>query len=238
MRNLIVVLLCLLCLKAMPKGTPAREAARLEQDVLMGKMPDRVTYALEVLLNRASVELKKKGYKYEADQMMSEWRTKHKRTFLLYATASLRDIGDHAALNQFLGDKLKMLELILGTATMKATHLSDLYTFIFTPPIVFRPASFPMDGVSGERIDEYRRHFNEGGAYYGLVPVSLYWIATGACLVGTSGIGSILCGAAATVGEKLFATFIGPKLSDWVFNKANGIMIADPNEWQYWESEE
>lgn len=238
MKRLLLVLLCLFCIQCFPKGSPVKEAARLEQDIFNGRFPDRATYALEVLLKRAAYELGRKGYKVEGEKLLTEWRTKHKRTFYTYAVATMRDIGDHASLNQWLAEKYELMELILGVALCKNTHLSDIKTFLYTPPIVFRPSSFPMDMVGGERIDEYRRHFNEGSVYYGLAPVTLYWVVSGVCLVGTSGIGSVVCGLAAGVGERLFASFVGGKISDWVFNKANGTMMSNPNDWDYWSDTE
>lgn len=238
---ILLFLLCLVlaCDHAYSKSSPTQEAARLEKDILNGKMPDRTTYALEVLLTRASKELTKKGHKVEADKMMMDWRTKHKRVFYGYATSTMRDIGDHAALNQWLADKYEMMELILGVDVCKSLHLSDIKTFLYTLPVVFRPCTFPMDAVQGERVDEYRRHFNEGSVYYGLTPVVTYWVVWGACTYGTSGLGavSMLCGLAGSLGERLFASYVGPKLSDFVYNKSCGGVMGS-GDWDYWESNE
>jgi hypothetical protein len=239
MRHLIILVALLNPLTGFCKGSPVREVARLEQDILNNKLPDRATYALEILLGRAAKELKARGHKVEADRLLAEWKVKHRRIFYTYALATMRDIGDHQALNQWLADKYEMLEIILGVDICKSLHLSDIKTFLYTPPIVFRPSTFPMDNVQGERIDEYRRHFNEGAVYYGLVPVVSYWVIWGACTVGTSGMGAVamLCGIAGSVGERLLATFVGPKLSDWVYNKATGGLMSSPNDWDYWEGE-
>lgn len=128
-----------------------------------------------------------------------------------------RDIGDHKPLVEWLATFYDRLEFILGVGVCKATHLSDIKTFNFCIPVVFKPCTFPMDGVTGERSDEYKRHFAEGDVYYGLLPVTVYWLAEVPCLMAG---GAIVCGIVSGGAEYLVAKFVAPKVSDRVFERA------------------
>lgn len=214
------------------KTTALRQAARVEQRILEGYLADETVTQLGNLLGLGAAELKRRGYRVEADRMLSEWRSIWKNEFMLFATSSQRDIGSHYALNEWLASQMRTLELLLGTQILKSTHLSDIVTFLYCPQIVFRPKTFPMDDVPGERIDEYRRHFNEG-RIYGMVPVVVYW-ATYAAVSAVPGGYVIVAGLAGDVAEKLFASFVGGRLSDWVYKKATGQLMANSDELEYY----
>lgn len=234
MRIIALTLLLCLSLNAHAKTTPAREVARFEEDVLDGKLPERAQKALTTLFGVAYGELAKRGHRKEAEEMINEWRNKQSAAFLGYAKGN-RDIGDHESWNKWLGDKLQMLRFVLGDEILNATHIADLYVFLFAPPVVFRPCSFPMDFVTGERIDEYRRHFNEGESFYGLTSVIVYWSVYAGVTFATSGTGFVfISGIIGTIGEKLYASFVGPRLSDFTYNTACSEGFAsNPNNLYY-----
>ena len=108
--------------------------------------------------------------------------------------------------------------MALGVEVCKALHLSDIKTFNFTLPIVFRPCSFPMDAVTITRKAEYRNHFAQGKVYYGLVPVITYWAINAPCMIGTAGLATMLCGPAASIAEWFMGYSIAPWLSDKIFD--------------------
>lgn len=202
-------------------GTPLQHSARVEQDILNGKLAARTEEAMTNLIGVAYGELRKKGHKYEAETMQNEWYSTYRQMFRNYANA-MRDIGDHKPLSQWLADKYTMLEMVLGVTACKQTHLSDIKTFNFTIPVVFRPCTFPMDAIGGERINEYRNHFSEGQTYYGLVPVTTYWVVYGVTTAATMGGGFMfVAGLAGSLAEKLIAV-VTPKMSDKVYNKFCG----------------
>jgi hypothetical protein len=201
--------------------SPLQESAKIESDILNGKLSMRTEKALNFVIITAAAELRKKGHKSEADRMEQEWNGFYRNQFRQYAMGmEMKDIGDHAPLSQWLAEKYELLEAVLGVEVCKKTHLSDLKTLNFTIPVVFRPCTFPMDGLTLARVDEYRNHFSEGQHYYGLAPVTAYWIVYASVAGATMGTGFVfIAGIAGDIAEKLFA-LITPKLSDTIYKKA------------------
>jgi hypothetical protein len=143
-----------------------------------------------------------------AAQRLAEWELRYQGwiTRRLFTD----DIGDHNPLSLWLANLYDHVEALLGVDLCRILHLSDIKTFNFCIPVVFRPCTFPMDAVTGSRELEWIRHFDEGAIYYGLFPVVLYWIADIACSVGTYGGGAMwLCGPIAGFAEWLTGTFSG-----------------------------
>lgn len=202
---------------------PLSESAKIEQDILEGKLADRTQKALGNIIMTAAGELRKKGHSQEASQLESEWFDRYQFDFKVFASGmSSWDIGDHKPLSKWLADKYEMLEIILGVEVCKRTHLSDLKTFNFAIPVVFRPCTFSMDAITDPRIDEYRNHFSYGSIYYGLVPVVTYWVVYGVVTASTMGTGFVfIAGAAGALAEKAIA-LVTPKLSDKVYTKFCG----------------
>lgn len=219
MKNFIFALLLSIPVYATDSVSPLQESARLEQDILNGRLAENVEKSLDALIHVAATEIRKKGHSFEADSLESEWFSTYKYSFRSF-TNGMRDIGDHAPLSVWLAQKYDQIEFILGVQVCKNTHLSDLKTFNFTIPIVFKPCVFPMDNVSGDRMSEYRKHFSEGNTYYGLVPVTSYWITYAAITGATFGTGYVyIASLGATVAEKLIA-MVAPKISDKVYERA------------------
>lgn len=183
-------------------------------------MPARTERALSMLLKVAAGELRQKGFRGAAEDLEDEWENKYRAVLKEYTKEIYSyDIGDHKPLSQWLAEKYAVLELLLGVEACKRTHLSDLKTFNFTIPVVFRPCTFEMDLVLGERKAEYVKHFNEGEVYYGLFPVTAYWGAYASCGFATAGSGFVLvCGLAGTAAEKLAAR-VGDNIGERIWNR-------------------
>lgn len=218
------VLLLLLCLSVSSFGvmTPTREISKVEDEVLEGRLPKVMLRGLSAAIITGSYELKKRGYVEYADKMEREWFDRLQHDWLAYAMGS-RDIGDHDPLWAKLAEWYMYIEAIIGLPACERFHITALKIFNFTPKVIFRPASFPMDNVVGERIDEYRKHFAKGAVYYGGFSEAVFWGAYLTCTFGSAGTGWVLiCGTLGNLAEKGAANFVGPRLSDWIFNKANG----------------
>lgn len=146
-----------------------------------------------------------------------KWELDYRRfSGFLTKMVDSRDIGDHKPLIQWLADFYDHLEFVLGVSLCNATHLSAIKIFNFSIPVAFKPCTFPMDSVPGEREDEYRRHFAEGAIYWGLLPEVTYWVIEGPCFAAAGGV---ICMPLAMGGEYVMGKFIAPKLSDWVFER-------------------
>jgi len=178
----------------------------------------RTDKTLDYIIERTSVELTKRGYRDLADEATADWNF-HYRGFLTRMVLS-RDIGDHAPLIEWLARFYAITELALGVEVCKSLHISDIKSLNYGIPVVFKPCSFPMDFVTIERKDEYRNHFNGDKIYYGFLPVIVYWAIDIPCMIGTAGIGALLCGPAASFGEYFSYKFVGPKISDRIFSSA------------------
>lgn len=221
-----LVLLCALFLiGASPvEVSEVQESGRIEQDILNGKLAARTEKALDNLIMTAAGELKDRGYILEGSVMENEWFNNMKYTFRAYASQmGGRPIGDHKPLSQWLADKYNMLEMILGVEVCKRMHFSDLKTFNYCIPIVFRPCTFDMGPIVLPRIEEYRNHFAKDHTYFGLVPVVTYWVTYGVCGAATMGSGFILvCGTAGNIAEKIVGNWVAPRLSDKIFTRFCG----------------
>lgn len=228
MRLILALFLCIPAFaddRADAEAHGKRVAQQLRDDLSQGRLTHLAKLtdsALEAVVGRAIAELRRQGVWEYADVKETEWRGQY-RGFLVAHTMmhpSQRDIGDHAPLVKWLADFYNSVEAMIGVDACKALHLSDIKTFNFCIPVVFRPCSFPMDGVLIPRKDEYQNHFAEGDVYYGLVPVVTWWAIEIGCMAGTSGIAAFLCGPAAMAGEYAMGKWLAPKLSDLVFSRS------------------
>lgn len=196
-------------------ATPVQQAAQLEQSILDGKLEEKSEQALGNLIQTAAGELRRKGHAQEADQMESEWFNTFRYTLRTFATS--RNIGDHKPLSEWLAKKYDMLEFILGIDLCKKMHLSDLKTFNFCIPVVFKPCNPEWNK------DEYRNHFSKDPNYYGLLPVVSYWLGYGICVGASMGTGFVfVCGLLGDTVERLVGQFVSDGLSDRVYERACG----------------
>lgn len=177
----------------------------------------RTDEALNNAILRGVRALKEAGDVDGAYQIEFEWNTQWKGSVVRLLS---RDIGDHKPLFDWLDTVYNRIVSVIGVTAAKALHLSDLYTWNHTLPVVFKPCSFPMDSVLGTRKDEYKRHFDQGLVYYGLLPVDTYWILFIAIEATTSGIGTFFAGPIAMAGEFIMGQYIAGPISDKVYSMA------------------
>lgn len=211
--------------RAEAKRQVKRFTAEIRSEIEDGRMDTiaRVTdRVIEHMVNRGLERLEAAGDREGAHFHRFLFNTEMKG-YLTRMVAAQRggymDIGDHPeqVLSTWLRDFYERLELILGVTICKATHLSDIKSINSTVKIVFKPCSFEMDLVSGERIDEYRRHFNAGEVYYGLVPVAVWWLVDVPLLMTPA---AMFAGTIASAVQFGISKTVGPKLSDLVYTKS------------------
>lgn len=178
---------------------------------------DSADKAMNAALNRALIQLRKKNNFELAEEIQTGWELNYGASLF-----STRNIGDHKPVNQWLSDQYQKIEFFLGQNVCKVLHISDIKTLNNGIPVVIRPGSFPMDSVTGDRVDEYRRHFAGGPAgddtYYGVIPVLIYWTTN----IGLTAAGiPVISSLVASIAERLM-DIAAASLSDRVFNRFNG----------------
>lgn len=202
-------------------------AMKMKHEIELGGLPTAAVYVdgqLDSMIRVAVVNLRAGDHDAQDLAMQVEWDWNNYYHGYLPAVTGLEgigitDIGDHAPLSHWLAETYDKIEASLGVGTCKLLHISDIKTFNFAIPVVFRPCSFPMDAVTIDREHEYRNHFCKGGVYYGLIPVTLWWTISIGCWTGTSGVGSFLCAIAASSAEAFMGDVIGPRLSDDIYER-------------------
>jgi hypothetical protein len=230
----VLTLTALVCLPLFAK-TPTRIAAEVEEginadeqslsshSVVLQSLRDRVDAAMTSALNVAAEELDSRGYQADANDIRMTWAIEYHYS-MFYES---RNIGDHKPVSQWVADKYNTIEFLLGRDFCIKSHIADIKTINYAVPVVFRPCSFPMDNVQGERSVEYKRHFCGGASgddtYNGLVPVVTYWAVYIGCSAATSGTGFVfVCGIAGTLGEKIIQNYVAASMSDRIYNKVCG----------------
>lgn len=179
----------------------------------------RVDQAINRVLQVATEELTKQGYPQLSLSIHHEWVTTYGATMFLPPEG----IGAHKPLAEWLAKTYDNIEMALGKDFCLYSHIADIKTLNFATPIVFTPCTFPMDGILGDRSNEYKNHFcgrsTQTTEYYqGEIPVVTYWVTYLGCDAATSGIGfAFVCGIGAGIGEQIMANEFAPKLSDDVY---------------------
>lgn len=212
-----------------------RYAHRLEKQIdsdADGSVRMLGSHVIDVLLRKGARRLELAGYNDEAASIIEEWQDTEQ--FKLYDSLRLRHIGDHAPLSLWLQGVTEKMRLLLGVAIWKSTHLSDIETLNNGLPVVLRPCSFDMDAVTISRAEEYQDHFAKdilpadgGDELYGVVPVLTYWTVEIPCIIGTSGLGGLVCSPLSAIAESIMGKRLAPKLSNRVFNRACGPLRTD-----------
>lgn len=174
-------------------------------------------WALDTVVFEGLRALRNNGDHRLANRYEDEWN--HQFTDALTRDAIL---GDHKPLLQWLANFYDKLEDRLGTTTIRNGLLGDIYLMNFAIPIVFTPKGDWRTPTSPNRDwVEYRKHF---------IPFSnviTYWGVKIACNKimknrGAGKDGQKLCEKAATKLRFVMGRYIAPKISDFVFKKANG----------------
>lgn len=211
------------------KESDVYEQATQMQGPDLQNLAKKTDVTIKAIITRAVSTLHDQGFDEEANRIEQEYSSNYD-WFVFRMVLSQRDhhIGDHKPLLDWLTQVYDSLEAKLGVQTCKSLHLSDIKTLNFCIPVVFHPCTFDLNGLNVDREAEYRRHFamDDGGSadlehsLYGLASVSVYWVIEGVCLGTTSGLGSMLCGLAATGAEFFSGHIVMPPLSDKLFVRA------------------
>lgn len=190
--------------------------ASIVEDGRMSSIAKVVDIGIKQSIDRGVEQLERHNDREAAHFFRFIYRTEYDGYFTRMVARGSYDIGDHKGLVQFLTDFYERVELVIGVTIAKALHISDIKSLNHGLGPAFSPCTFPMDLVSGERIDEYERHFNAGEVYYGVLPVVAYWAADLALM---SFVGPF-AGTIAGLVEFGVSKTIGPKLAVAVFNRA------------------
>lgn len=207
--------------------TQVRSVSQGMDDPRLLTLAQKTDNTIQLIIMRGVAALRDQGFDNEASEIEVQYESY--RGYVTHMVSG-RHIGDHKPLLDFLAKVYDQIEAKLGVQVCKSLHISDIKTLNYCIPVVFHPCTFSLDGLSVDREAEYRRHFamDDGGSadpehsLYGLTSVIVYWVVEGICLTSTSGIGSILCGAGATLAEYFMGHTIAPNLSDKLFVRSCG----------------
>lgn len=139
-----------------------------------------------------------------------------------------RSMGDHDPALPFLIKVYHKSVQLIGQDATDALGICDLATIAWGLPVVFHPATFSPNLVHPDepRQTDYRDHFAKDSGndhLWGLASVATKYAVMIPCDIATSGIAAFLCGPAGLAAEFIMGTRVYPKLSDRIFNRANGV---------------
>lgn len=191
-----------------PEDSPRtrRIARAFEKDVKFGQLPYRINETVDALLRLGAYKLKRSGHKKEASQMIREWERDWNEEIIRISKS--RGIGDHKPLVQWLSDKYRMMEFLLGKDICHSLRLDDLHTINHAIPVVISC----IDNVSE---DEFFLHFVDDyvNGYRGLGPVVVYWTSFFTCTGFSWGVGFLGCSPIAMGAEWITKGVVAPRLN-------------------------
>ena len=236
----LILLLCLfLSVDAIPKS-PTRMAAELESELesdnkQMAALMRRTDAAMDAALTLAMKELKKRGRADVADDLLMGWEGQYQRTLF----HGERGIGDHTPISQWLSERYRTIEFILGRDFCINSHIASIHTINHALPVVFKPCSFDMNGVQHERVVEYVNHFakDQDYGYHGLGMEVSYWAMYIGCSAATAGTGFVfVCGLAGGITEKILGNFVLPGLGEKIY-RSRCEKLAQYEDQQFFDEE-
>ncbi|MBC7387430.1 MAG: hypothetical protein H7301_14860 [Cryobacterium sp.] len=191
----------------------------LVQDLAHGRVKEAAASTLDHLVLASLDALEREG----EPALAARYRKRWEKEFNHGLSIRLSEVGDHAPLSQFLATLYRVLSGTIGKKAEYAVLLADLNTMNYAIPVVFAPKGEWRGGRNaGDDRDDYRDHFVP---FAGIVT---FYTTLGACqtLANSQGMGAIgarLCPRAADVLNREMREKVAPKLSDYIFNRANGI---------------
>lgn len=175
------------------------EVQRITRSFEAGGTVQEVQRAMDSLLSTAIAHLRARGKNKEADDIAREW-------LQFRPQLANRNLGDHDPLFPWLRKTYQILEILLGSRTMKQYRLTDLNILNFALPVVLNPAGKGWDRT------EYRKHFVP------LAGVTTYWSAYLGCrAIIEWELLQQICDPAATAAGWLMEKTIAPTLSDKIY---------------------
>lgn len=179
----------------------------------LGRMAVRTNFALGGLFKVAVMNLKRRGYYEEANTIERGWRARDGEIVRLQQEA--RDIGDFEPLMTWLAVAYEIIEFKLGYNLCYTLRITDLKTFNYTIPVVFKPCKYTLD--------DFTEHFVHDERYRGLCPVVAYWTTSITCSIATFGAGYFfICSPIAMLVELGFDKWAAPWLAPKIYNLACG----------------
>lgn len=230
----LILFVCLFLSFNATSKTPTRIAAELESELEadnkeMAALMRRTDQAMNGALELAAKELRNKGRDDIADELIMTWEGAYQRTMF----HENRGIGDHKPINQWLSERYRTIEFILGREFCINSHIATIHTINHSLPVVFNPCTFEMDGVQNERLIEYVNHFakDQDYGYHGLGMEVGYWVTYLGCSSVTAGTGFVfVCGVAAGITEKILGTFVLPKMGEKIYKNRCEKIAAYSNQ--------
>jgi hypothetical protein len=199
-------------------GPSLKARDSLIQDFIAG----RAHIAAESVLDRVVVESLDALAREGSPEVAAEYREIWEREFARNLASRFTKIGDHEPLSRYLAKLLPILSGTLGKNSKYADLLSDLITLNYAIPVVFAPrGDWKRSRNENANRKEYQKHF---------VPFSgvlTYYTTLGTCRAvakkyGLDALGRRLCPKIAVRLETEMSAHLAPKISDYVYDRANG----------------
>jgi hypothetical protein len=185
------------------RGYTQKWAKRFEIDIRKGTdiLADRADLAINRAIKNAAEELRRRGHKQYAEQLLVELKQYDgfvSRELQLYG--GFRGIGDHPGIQWMLNAHQK-IEALIGETICKAIRTHDIYWLAYAIPVVF-------SCVDNVNLFEYELHFNI------FLGIASYWTTEIICLAATWGTGAgFLCGIVSMAVEEITKRWVAPKLA-------------------------
>lgn len=198
------------------KTAAEKRLSSIEKDFKGGNkvaMAERANMAMRAIFRIANLNLKRHGYYDTAAEVDAGWRRLDGELVRLVKTGT-RDIGDFAPWSNQLAVLYLIIEAKLGYQLCYTLRITDLATFIWTPPVVFHPC------VYGQT--EFLLHFaTNDPRYRSFMPVVSYWLTNITCSVATFGAGYFfVCSPLAMGVEMLANKVVAPRLGEFIYDRA------------------
>ncbi len=218
-------------------GTPgvvdAYNAGHLIQTQLnSGNIAEPAQKALNILVARGIANLAAAGETTLADQLDREWNSGFVDYLPRHLVAdfaspygvSFVDIGDHDPLSPWLAKFHDTLSEKTGGIIDGIRIVHDIFTMNYALGVVLHPKSTKWkSGQAQEDEWEYRKHFIP------MANIITYWVTLETCnYVAAKKFPQAkqLCDTAATKLEFYMGRYWAPKISDFVYEKANGTRVS------------
>lgn len=173
--------------------------------------------AVKTVMRIGIMNLHRKGFHTEARDVELRWK-KIDGLLIKYAQdyeSDSRKITDFEPWNKELAMLYLILEAKLTYPTAYALRLTDLATYLWTPPVVFHPCD------KGEQEFFYHFAHDLDGHYRSFAPTTAYWLTVLGCNIATYGAGYFfICSPASMLVEKIVDAKVAPWLSPKIYARA------------------
>ena len=179
------------------------------------ELQTKTQVGLDILVRQGLEALRNHGHQSLANELEVQWQQERQR---LASQINIFDLGDHRPLSRWLARFDEILRSKLGDQVMGMLNLDDVNDLNYAIPVVFQPRG---DRRNQDRWDqaEYRNHFVP------FATIVTYWTSLFACKYATRAYPQYgrFCSLAAAIARNGMKVAIAPKLSDNIYNAANGL---------------